>query len=57
METEVIRQALMEASKLGYKGLQVVDFIEPEGATEDNRLRLVVTSPKLGTASDGSAWD
>ena len=47
-----IEEAIIRANKLGAKGYQVVAIKEPECATSDGKLTLVLTKPRIGNATD-----
>jgi hypothetical protein len=55
MKSEVILDAIIRANKLGAKGVQVVNFIEPSLTTQDDLLFLVVKVPSQSPASE-KAW-
>jgi len=52
MRKEVILQAIIEANKLGFKQVEVIDYIESDSATEDDRLRLVTIWGGTDTTTD-----
>jgi len=49
---DLVRNAIREANKLGARGLQVVDYIEPQNATDDPDFILVAQMPGEETAGD-----
>ena len=51
-----IQDALIRANKLGRKGIMVVDYLEPQSATDKPVLTLIVALPPLETASD-TPWE
>ena len=54
---DVILKAIIEANKLGAKGLQVTGYTRPATASEPPDLKLIATIPRNGTASELAWYD
>ena len=55
MTHEVIKEAIMRANRMGARGIQVVDYQEPQTASDEDRLMLIMQIPPVADATD-QAW-
>jgi len=55
---DLVKEAIIQANRLGFKGMKVVGYMEPESATDNPELRLIIfcTLPENKTAS-GNDYD
>lgn len=42
---DMIQEAIIEANILGKNGIEVIDYIEPQSAAEDPKLKLIGVYP------------
>ncbi len=54
---EEIRTALIMANKLGAKGIQIVDYIEPTTTSQSPGLRLITQQGIIESASKVAWYD
>ena len=52
-----IREAIIRANKLGARGIQVIEYIEPQCATAEPILLLVTQIPVLQGAAEKVWYD
>ncbi len=50
------KQAILDANKLGHDGYRVVEIIEPDSATDSQRVKFLVDQPLPETASESIDW-
>ena len=55
--TVEILDALKRANKMGARGLEVVEYVETQSATESPELKLIARLPKERTASEEAWYD
>ena len=57
MTREAIRDAIVRANKLGARGVEVIDYIEPSSATDSDRIMLVIRWGQEYNAAELAWWD
>jgi len=53
----IYQRAIKRANKLGAKGFEVVEIIEPQNATDDPEIRFVSRKPESGAATEKQWFD
>ena len=57
MVTAIILEAVRKANKLGAKGYEVIDCLEPQSASESLELKLITRIPREKSAVERMWYD